>query len=54
MTQQAQSYAEELARIGGGLNHCRLPSCDREGAGENLASAWGSSTTAETNATKAW
>lgn len=53
MTQQAQSYAEELAANDAGLHHCRPPSCDRKGAGENLASGWGSNTT-EVNATKAW
>ena len=50
---KAQEYAETLAAEDQGLNHCKLPSCDREGAGENLAMAWGS-TSAETNATKAW
>jgi hypothetical protein len=49
---KAQEYAETLAARNNGLNHCNLP-CDREGAGENLAQAWGS-TGAETNATKAW
>ncbi|XP_028406918.1 A disintegrin and metalloproteinase with thrombospondin motifs 16-like [Dendronephthya gigantea] len=50
---KAQEYAETLAAKNQGLVHCNMPSCDREGAGENLASAWGS-TTVETNATKAW
>ena len=49
---EAQKYAEILAANDAGLNHCILP-CDRKGAGENLARAWGS-TSAEINATKAW
>ena len=50
---QAQGYAEYLAEQDQGMHHCKLPDCDRHGAGENLATAWGS-TTAETNATKGW
>lgn len=50
---QAQEYAETLAAANSRLYHCNLPNCDRHGAGENLASASGS-TTAEINATKAW
>jgi hypothetical protein len=50
---KAQEYAETLAARGNVRpNHCSPP-CDLEGAGENLARAWGS-TGAELNATKDW
>ena len=53
LTRQAQEYAEQLAATAGKLEHCIKPKCDRHGAGENLARAWGS-VKMETNATKAW
>jgi hypothetical protein len=49
---KAQEYAEILAAKNNGLNHCVTP-CDKKGAGENLARAWGS-TGAESNATRDW
>ncbi|XP_028406924.1 A disintegrin and metalloproteinase with thrombospondin motifs 18-like [Dendronephthya gigantea] len=53
LTREAQGYAEDLAATGGELEHCIKPRCDRHGAGENLAGAWGA-VNIETNATKAW
>ena len=53
LTREAQDYAERLAATAGKLKHCVMPMCDRHGAGENLARAWGS-VNIETNATKAW
>ncbi|CAB3985204.1 cysteine-rich secretory -2 [Paramuricea clavata] len=50
---KAQEYAEILAAKNNGLNHCVSPKCDKKGAGENLARAWGS-TGAESNATRDW
>ena len=53
LEREAQKYAEKLASTNSRLIHCNPPLCDRKGAGENLALAWGS-TSVETNATKAW
>ena len=53
LTRQAQAYAERLAAKATTLKHCMKPTCDRHGAGENLARAWGA-VNVETNATKAW